>query len=189
MRIASLSRLFPLSEYKIFTELESVAKVQSIKSSNAIEGIVTSDERIAAIVNQNSAPLNHNEAEIAGYKDALNEIHLGYEHIDFKQHDILRLHEIMLSIVGYEFGGQYKTDDKVILEVDGEGRQCNKETPTESGITAANCFVYRIKWNYVCRTRTIQVCLGSPYFNILFDIFYAKSAYVKIVIAFYTHLV
>ena len=46
---------------QIFTELEVVAKVQSIKSSNAIEGIVTSDERIAAIVNQNSAPLNHNE--------------------------------------------------------------------------------------------------------------------------------
>ena len=41
---------------QIFTELEAVAKVQSIKSSNAIEGIVTSDERIPEIVNQNSAP-------------------------------------------------------------------------------------------------------------------------------------
>lgn len=41
---------------QIFTELETLAKVQSIKSSNAIEGIVTSDERILAIVNQNSAP-------------------------------------------------------------------------------------------------------------------------------------
>ena len=51
----------------IFTELEAVAKIQSIKSSNEIEGIITSDERIAEIVNQNSAPLNHNEAEIAGY--------------------------------------------------------------------------------------------------------------------------
>jgi hypothetical protein len=50
---------------KVFTELEAVAKVQSVKSSNAIEGIVTSDERIAAIVNQDSAPLNHTEGEIA----------------------------------------------------------------------------------------------------------------------------
>ena len=41
---------------QIFTVLEAVAKVQSIKSSNEIEGIVTSDERIHAIVNQNSAP-------------------------------------------------------------------------------------------------------------------------------------
>lgn len=110
------------AEYQaIFTELEAVAKIQSIKSSNAIEGIVTSDERIAAIVNQNSAPLNHNEAEIAGYRDALNEIHLRYDSLDFRQTDILRLHEMMMSIVGYEFGGKYKTDDNVILEVDGDG--------------------------------------------------------------------
>lgn len=106
---------------QVFTELETVAKIQSIKSSNAMEGIVTSDERIAAIVNQNSAPLNHNEAEIAGYRDALNEIHLGFEHIDFRERDILRLHEIMMSLAGYEYGGQYKTDDNVILEVDADG--------------------------------------------------------------------
>ena len=68
------------AEYaQVFTELEAVAKVQSVKSSNAIEGIITSDQRIADIVNRSSAPLNHNEAEIAGYRDALNAIHTGYE--------------------------------------------------------------------------------------------------------------
>lgn len=108
---------------RIFTELEAIAKVQSVKSSNAIEGIVTSDERIEAIVNQNSAPLNHNESEIAGYRDALNEIHLSYTHIDFRQRDILRLHEMMMSVAGYEYGGRYKTDDNVILEVDAEGNR------------------------------------------------------------------
>jgi len=59
----------------VFTRLESIAKVQSVKGSNAIEGIVTSEQRINEIVNQNSAPLNHNEAEIAGYRDTLNLIH------------------------------------------------------------------------------------------------------------------
>ncbi len=51
--IASLKTMAGVrkEEYaKIFTELEAVAKVQSVKSSNAIEGIVTSDERIAAMV-------------------------------------------------------------------------------------------------------------------------------------------
>ena len=120
---------------QIFTELEAVAKVQSIKSSNAIEGIVTSDERIAAIVNQNSAPLNHNEAEIAGYRDALNEIHLGYEHIDFRQSDILRLHEMMMSFAGYEYGGQYKTDDNVILEIDADGNRRVRFRPTPASET------------------------------------------------------
>ena len=115
---------------KIFTELKAVAKIQSVKSSNAIEGIVTSDERIAAIVNQNSAPLNHNEAEIAGYRDALNEIHLGYEHIDFCQRDILRLHEMMMGFTGYEYGGKYKTDDNVILEIDADGNRRVRFRPT-----------------------------------------------------------
>lgn len=117
---------------KIFTELEAIAKIQSIKSSNAIEGIVTSDERIAAIVNQNSNPLNHNESEIAGYRDALNEIHLGYEQLDFRQHDILRLHEMMMSFTDYEYGGKYKTDDNVILEIDSDGNRRVRFRPTSA---------------------------------------------------------
>ena len=96
---------------KIFTELEAVAKVQSVKSSNAIENIVTSDERIAAIVNQNSAPLNHNESEIAGYRDALNEVHLNYGTLDFRQTDILHLHEMMMRFSGDSFGGKYKSNE------------------------------------------------------------------------------
>ena len=136
--IASLKTMAGVrrEEYmQIFTELESVARIQSVKSSNAIEGIVTSDERIAAIVNQNSAPLNHNEAEIAGYRDALNQIHLGYEHIDFREKDILQLHEMMLSVAGLAFGGQYKKDDNVILEVDADGNRRVRFRPTSAAET------------------------------------------------------
>lgn len=136
--IASLKTMAGVrkEEYvQIFTELEAVAKIQSIKSSNAIEGIVTSDERIAAIVNQNSAPLNHNEAEIAGYRDALNEIHLGYSNIDFRQRDILHLHKMMLSVAGYEIGGQYKTADNVIFEVGADGKRRVRFRPTPADET------------------------------------------------------
>ncbi|MBQ9167378.1 MAG: Fic family protein [Oscillospiraceae bacterium] len=121
---------------RIFTELESVAKIQSVKSSNAIEGIVTSDTRIAEIVNQNSAPLNHNEMEIAGYRDALNEIHTGHQYIDFRQSDILRLHEIMMSMTGYEYGGKYKVTDNYILEEDKQGNRRIRFVPTPAAETA-----------------------------------------------------
>lgn len=121
---------------KIFTELEKIAKVQSVKSSNEIEGIVTSDERIKQIVNQSSEPLNHNELEIAGYRDALNEIHLNYENIDFSEETILRLHEIMMFYTGNENSGKYKTDNNLIIEQDEEGKRkvrfkpvSAKETP------------------------------------------------------------
>ncbi|MCC6095777.1 MAG: Fic family protein, partial [Eubacterium sp.] len=66
----------------VYTALEEIAKIQSVKSSNEIEGIVTTDERIREIVNENSAPLNHSEQEIAGYRDALAQIHTGYRDID-----------------------------------------------------------------------------------------------------------
>ncbi len=120
---------------KVFSELESIARVQSIKSSNAIEGIVTSDERIRAIVNQDSAPLNHDEAEIAGYRDALAEIHLGYDRIGLSKRDILRLHEIMMSLTGYSFGGIYKTEDNVILEIDTRGNRKVRFRPTPADET------------------------------------------------------
>ena len=121
---------------QIFTKLETVAKIQSIKSSNAIEGITASDKRIAEIVNQNSAPLNHNEAEIVGYRDALNEIHLDYKNIGFRQSDILRLHKMMMNYAGYEYGGQYKTDDNVILEIDADGNRRVRFRPIPASETA-----------------------------------------------------
>lgn len=117
---------------KIFTELEKIAIIQSVKSSNAIEGIITSDNRIKEIVNESSKPQNHNEAEIAGYRDALNEIHLNYKTIEFNENTILRLHEIMMSYTGDEYGGKYKDEDNVILEIDNEGNRKVRFRPTSA---------------------------------------------------------
>lgn len=115
--------------------MEGIARVQSVKSSNAIEGIVTSDERIAAIVNRSSAPLNHDEAEIAGYRDALNEIHLHYGEIPFSVNSILRLHAIMLAYAGADFAGKFKTEDNVILEIDAHGSRRVRFRPTAAADT------------------------------------------------------
>lgn len=120
----------------VFTRLESIARVQSVKGSNEIEGIVTSEERINEIVNQNSAPLNHNEAEIAGYRDALSLIHENYTALDIRERDILRLHEIMLSYAPIS-GGAYKQNDNVIMEVDSSGARRIRFSPTPADETPA----------------------------------------------------
>jgi len=119
---------------EVFVKMESIAKVQSVKGSNEIEGIVTSEQRIKEIVNQNSAPLNHNEAEIAGYRDALALIHGGYETLDIRGNDILGLHEVMLSYspVG---GGRYKEADNVIMEVDASGARHVRFSPVPGSET------------------------------------------------------
>ena len=105
-----------------FISLESIARLQSVKGSNAIEGIVTTDKRIKAIVNENSAPLNHDEREIAGYRDVLDMIHGNHASIDISEETILRMHEMMLSYTT-EGGGRYKDTNNLIVSVDGEGNR------------------------------------------------------------------
>lgn len=114
---------------KTYTELESIARVQSVKSSNEIEGIITTDARIREIVNGNSAPLNHNEMEIAGYRDALDMIHSNHAEISFNENTVLRMHEIMMNIANYAHGGKYKTEDNLIMEIDANGRRSVRFRP------------------------------------------------------------
>ena len=131
-RLGDLSRERKAKFVDAFAELQAIAKVQSVKSSNEIEGIVTTDERIREIVNQDSTPLNHSEKEIAGYRDALNEIHTEYNNMDFRQSDILRLHKIMMNIAGYSYGGVYKEVDNDIIEEDKTGRRKIRFHPTSA---------------------------------------------------------
>ena len=52
--------------------LVEVAKIQSVESSNRIEGIITTGSRIGQIVREKTMPKNRNEKEIAGYRDVLS---------------------------------------------------------------------------------------------------------------------
>lgn len=106
----------------IFTNLQKIAIIQSVKGSNAIEGIVTTDKRIEEIINQNSNPINHNEQEILGYKDALNIVHANYEAISFNVDSIKNLHRIMLEHTELAHRGEFKKEDNVIREKYADGR-------------------------------------------------------------------
>ena len=120
---------------KAFAALESIAKVESVKGSNAIESIVTTDKRIEEIVSKNSAPLNHNEMEIAGYRDVLNLIHTNHDSIVLNEDTILSMHRMMMSYTP-NGGGAYKKDDNVIVNVDREGRRSVRFRPVPAGETS-----------------------------------------------------
>ncbi len=147
---------------KIFTEFEAVAKIQSVKSSNAIEGIVTSDERIAAIVNGKSAPMNHTEGEIAGYRDALNAVHMNYEHLEMRQSDIKGLHQMMMQIAGYEYGGQYKTGDNYIIEENIDGTRKVRFRPVSAEETEEAMEQLELAYMEACNDANINRLLLIP---------------------------
>ena len=117
-----------------FAKLEEAAKIESIKASNAIEGIVTTDQRIRALVG-GSAPLNHTEAEIAGYRDVLNEVHTNFSVHDFRESDIRAFHAQMMRLANPASDGSYKTDDNVIAERLSDGRRIVRFSPTSAADT------------------------------------------------------
>lgn len=70
-------------------QLVKVAKIQSTRASNRIEGIFTSEKRLGDLVTEKVEPKNRNEEEIAGYREVLNTIHENYDYIVPKSNVIL----------------------------------------------------------------------------------------------------
>lgn len=100
----------------ILSQLANIAKIESIESSNQIEGIITTNKRLNAIAKDKTMPKNRNESEIAGYRDVLNMINKNYEYIPIKSTTILQLHRDLYKFEGYNIGGKYKVSDNVIEE-------------------------------------------------------------------------
>lgn len=104
----------------IFKNLERQAKVSSIRDSSAIEGIKTSEGRLTAIVIQNAEPRNRDEAEIAGYRDALDLVHTQHQNLSISEESIQHLHQLLLSKT-VKPGGSYKQEDNIITSEDPQG--------------------------------------------------------------------
>lgn len=89
-------------------KLVEIAKIQSTETSNAIEGIVTTNTRIRQLVEEKTTPKNRDEEEIAGYRDVLSIIHESCDAIPLSKNDILKLHKIMYSHMNTPMTGQTK---------------------------------------------------------------------------------
>ena len=98
-----------------------VARIQSTESSNKIEGIYTSDERLRKIVLDKTMPRSRNEREIAGYRDVLNTIHENFDHIPIRTTFILQLHRDLYKFENGGVGGAFKSVDNIIDEKNVEG--------------------------------------------------------------------
>jgi Fic family protein len=90
-------------------KLVEIAKIQSTESSNAIEGIVTTNTRIKQLVEEKTTPRNRDEQEIAGYRDALNIIHENFDAIPISKNYMLQFHKIMYSHMNNPMAGKTKS--------------------------------------------------------------------------------
>ena len=107
-------RLIAERHADVLESLVEVAKIQSTESSNKIEGIYTSDDRLKKIVLDKTMPKTRNEREIAGYRDVL---------IPIRDTFILQLHRDLYKFENVSKGGSFKTSDNVIKEEDASGNK------------------------------------------------------------------
>ena len=107
----------------VLDKMIEVAKIQSTKSSNAIEGISTNDTRLEELMSKKSEPKNRNEEEIYGYREVLDIIHENYENIEFTKNNILTLHNRLYSYSEESHKGKFKTMDNSIVETNALGEK------------------------------------------------------------------
>lgn len=127
--------------------LTNVAKVQSVESSNRIEGIITTSSRIGQIVREKTSPKNRDEKEIAGYRDVLNTIHDSHDYISVTESIILQLHRDLTKYSESGLGGTFKITQNYLKETRADGTEFISFTPVPPYETApcidAICENYR----------------------------------------------
>lgn len=99
------------------------AKIQSTQSSNGLEGIVTTQKRLKAIMAYSAKPSSRAEEEIAGYRDALSLIHEQHDFIPVTPSVILQLHRDLMAHTAISYGGHWKDSDNEIISIDDQGNR------------------------------------------------------------------
>lgn len=128
-------QLYIEAEPDVLSSLLEIAKIQSTKSSNRIEGIYTSDKRLHELVTERSEPRNRSEQEIAGYREVLATIHENYDYMMPRPNNILQMHRDLYSFSSTAIGGVWKNSDNIIEEEKEDGTKLVRFEPVPAFLT------------------------------------------------------
>lgn len=142
--------------------------MQSAETSNAIEGIRTTNTRLKQIVLERTAPKNRDDEEIAGYRDALRVIHENYEYIVVTPNYILQLHKILYGHSAKSIGGKFKNIQNYINATDADGKTYTLFTPLAPYETPLAVEEICGQFHLALGAGEVDPLLSSPYSFMLF---------------------
>ncbi len=145
-------------------KLVEIAKVQSTESSNAIEGIVTTNTRIRQLVEEKTTPHNRDEQEIAGYRDVLSTIHENFDAIPINQNYILQLHRILYGHMNNPVAGRTKSVQNYISATHPDGHVVNLFTPLSPFETPEALDKICEEYNRVIGNMELEPLIAIPIF-------------------------
>jgi Fic family protein len=126
--------LFEQRSPELLETMRRVATIQSIESSNRIEGIVTTASRIHKLVEHKTTPQNRSEQEIAGYRDVLETIHTNHSAMRLTPNLVLQLHRDLTQFIPNQ-GGIWKQSDNAITETYTDGTTVIRFQPVAAYLT------------------------------------------------------
>ena len=150
-----------------FEKLAAVARVQSIGSSNKIEGISTTDARLEALAAEKVAPRNRSEREIAGYRYALDLIRECHDDMPLTPNVILQLHRDLYRYEDAVFAGKWKDSDNAIVERLPNGELRTRFVPTSAAATPGAVESLCESYNEAIRQRVFNplLCIAQFVFD------------------------
>ncbi len=104
---------------QVLQALRETALIQSVESSNRIEGVTVAPGRLRPLVLESAKPRNRSEEEILGYRRALDLLHTSPSDLEVRPELLKRLHAILQE--GSGDAGQWKKVDNEIVEVRADG--------------------------------------------------------------------
>ncbi len=145
-------------------KLVEIAKVQSTESSNAIEGIMTTNTRVRQLVEDKTTPKNRNEQEIAGYRDVLNIIHESFDAIPVTPNYILQLHKILYNHMNNPSAGKTKAVQNYISATYADGVTRTIFTPLDPFETPIALERVCEEFNRVIGNNSLEPLIAIPIF-------------------------
>jgi Fic family protein len=107
--------LYTKQSPQLLKALRATALIQSVESSNRIEGVTVAPERLRPLVEGAVLPRDRSEEEIQGYRRALNLIHTHAADLAITPELFLRLHKTIQE--GGGDAGQWKRVNNEIVEL------------------------------------------------------------------------
>lgn len=137
--------LYTKQSPQILKALREMAMVESVESSNRIEGVTVHPERLRPLVLGNTRPKDRSEEEIQGYRNARQRIHADAAGLPISPDNLKELHRTIQEGAGD--AGQWKAVENDIIEFrDGEAPRVRFRPVPVAGTPAAAeelCLLYR----------------------------------------------
>ncbi|TWT44347.1 Adenosine monophosphate-protein transferase SoFic [Phycisphaerae bacterium RAS1] len=151
---------------EVVKALRELAIIQSVESSNRIEGVTVAADRLRPLVIGHARPRDRSEEELAGYRRGLDWIFTRKRPVAVTPAVIQHLHK--LAQQGAGDAGKLKARDNEIIEILPSGGRRVRFKPTPAARTAAELNELCTAYEHICEQESLPPLLTIATF--VFDL-------------------